>query len=107
MLLSTLAQSTVSDFVTELYFLLSRDTAQVSGKRPTHMQNGHAGFSCSRVFKNMSGTRVSFARFLYSIVMNWHKIALSGIIALKIPKIPSPNDTDQNFFCMFFLYELV
>ena len=75
------------------------------------MQNGHAGFSCSHVFKNMSGTRVSFARFFYSIVMNWHKIALSaalsGIIVLKIPKIPSPNDTNQNFLCMFFLYELV
>lgn len=82
--------------------MLSRGTVQVSGKRPTHMQNGQARFFIHMYSKTCERKRVSFARF--SIVMHWHKFALSAalsaiiIIVLKIPKIPSPNGTDLNLY---------
>lgn len=41
-----------------------------------------------------------FLLHVFSIVMHWHKFALSAglsaIIVLKIPKIPSTNGTDLN-----------
>lgn len=59
-------------------------------------------FSFTCIQKHVSGN--VFLLHVFSIVMHWHKFALSAalsaiiIIVLKIPKIPSPNGTDLNLY---------
>ena len=67
-----LAQSTVSDFVTGLYLLLWRGTAQVSGKQPTHIKMGMHVFLAHMFSKTLVKT-CFFCTFFLLLWTGRHK----------------------------------